>query len=186
MKFIELDFLSRDQHQKKISNWKSKRFLNLFKFREPNKQKQNSIFRYFRISNSKTAKFFEFSLVYIIFWFFSLIVFIAFHKTFRFIKFKKQKIEKDFWFFTIFSNFTIIKFYFWNVARHVRNRIWKIIKFFRQFDEKKYLDPCHDSVYNFYSKCDWKNWYFCFKRFVEKLFQNHECGIFWFQVWRVV
>ena len=52
VKFIEQNLLSQRQHQKKISNWKSKKFLKLFKFRDTSQQK--SIFSF--ISNFRVQK----------------------------------------------------------------------------------------------------------------------------------
>ena len=54
VKFIEQNSLLQRQHQKKVSNWKSKKFLKLFKFRDTSQQ--SSIFSYisdFRVQKLK-------------------------------------------------------------------------------------------------------------------------------------
>ena len=65
VKFIEQNLLSQRQHQKKVSNWKSKKFLKLFKFRDTSQQ--NSIFSYISDFRVQKLKNFQNSTLLILF-----------------------------------------------------------------------------------------------------------------------
>ena len=101
---------------------------------------------------------------------------------------QKKKIQKkktnNIRFFAIFENFTIIEIDFRYIVKNVENSR-KVVESF-QFNEKKHSNYCHVDVYYFYTERCRENEYFDSENFFKKLFQNHECEFFRFQIRRIV
>ena len=97
---------------------------------------------------------------------------------------KTQKKTNNIRLFAIFEDFTITEIDFKYIVRHVENSR-KIVEFF-QFNEKRHSDYCHVDVYYFHTKCCRENEYFDSESLFKKLFQNHECEFFRFQIRKIV